>query len=75
MSDVCVCMCEAHFEVALIGVENDSFVSVEDSLHFHSESADGRLEIRLFGVHHQPNAIFHRMLFSTRGAGGELKTH
>ncbi len=33
-----------------------------DPLHLQRESADGRLEIRLFCVHHQPHAALHSVL-------------
>lgn len=51
-----------HFKVALVGVEDVRFFSVEDPLHLQGQSADGRLEIRLFCVHHQPHAVLHSVL-------------
>lgn len=57
-----MCVSVTHFKVALVGVEDVGFFSVEDSLHLQGESADCRLEIRLFCVHHQSHAILHSML-------------
>lgn len=60
-----VCVSATHFEVALVGVEDVGFFSVEDPLHLQGQSADGWLEIRLFCVHHQPHAVLHSVLEHT----------
>lgn len=49
-------------EVALVGVEDDRLPSVVDPLHLQGKPADGRLEVRLLCIHHQPNTVLLRML-------------
>lgn len=55
-----------HLQVTLVGVEDDGLLSVEFSLHFQSQPADGRLEVRLLGVDHQPHPVLQGVLESTR---------
>ena len=42
----------SNFHVALVSVENNSFLRVVLFHHFHSQTTDGRLEVGLFGVNH-----------------------
>lgn len=55
-----------HLQVTLVGVEDDRLLSVEFSLHFQRQTADGGLEVRLLGVNHQPHSMLHGVLESTR---------
>lgn len=54
-----------HLQVTLVGVEDDRLLSVELSLHFQRQTADGGLEVRLLGVNHQPHSLLHGVLEST----------
>lgn len=56
------CEVRPHLQVALVGVENDGLVPVEDPLHLQGQSANGRLEVGLLGVHHQPHAVLQSVL-------------
>ena len=55
-----------HLEVTLVGVEDDWLFFVEYPLHLQGQSTNGRLEVRLLGVHHQPHPVLHSMLEHTR---------
>lgn len=54
---------QSHLEITLISVENHRLLSVEFSLHFQRQSTNGWLEVRLFGVHHQPHPMLHGILW------------
>ena len=47
-----------HLKVALVRVENDGLLSVEFPHHFHCESSDGGLEVRLLCVNHDTHVTF-----------------
>ena len=42
----------SNFHVALVSVENNSFLRVVLFHHFHSQTTNSRLEVGLFGVNH-----------------------
>lgn len=46
----------AHLEVALVGVEDEWLLHIELALHFQCQAANGRLEVGLLSIHHQPHA-------------------
>ena len=49
----------AHLEIALVGVENGGGVLVEGALQLHGRVVNGRLEIAVLRIHHQPHASLH----------------
>ena len=51
-----------HLQVALVGVEDDGHLLVKSPLHLQGQSADGRLEIGLLGIHHESHSILYCML-------------
>ena len=51
-----------HLQVALVGVEDDGHLLVKSLLHLQGQSADGRLEIGLLGIHHESHSILYCML-------------
>lgn len=57
-----------YLEVALERVEDERLIHIEPALHLQGQAADGRLEVALLGVNHQPHACLSRSL---RGSQGE----
>lgn len=61
-NEVIKAVMQPHLEVTLVGVENDGLLPVEPPLHLQGQAADGRLEVRLLGIHHQSDAVLQGVL-------------
>ena len=51
-----------YLEITLVSVEDNGFVGVEFPHHFHGEARNGRLEVRLFSIHHQTDILLSSIL-------------
>lgn len=61
-NEVIKAVMQPHLEVTLVGVENDGLLPVEPPLHLQGQATNGRLEVRLLGIHHQPDAVLQGVL-------------